>query len=155
MYSLNRVFFLTLGIVFLALIPLFLGAIYLDYIALENFIVRLSLTKLVGYPIPELLGANTGDPIQLQISLLKKIFVGLLTFYGFLLIILSYLDRSSKRWKWLFRFLGVPLFISLFGFWFKFNNDDHVIGVYEKGATFLFFIVSLIGLFNLPLLRHQ
>ena len=53
MYSLNRVFFLTLGIVFLALIPLFLGAIYLDYIASKfhcslvfNKISRLSDTRV-------------------------------------------------------------------------------------------------------------
>ena len=145
MYSLTRVFFLSFGIICLLLIPFFFWAIHYDYVALENFIVRLSLSELVGYPIPELFGSKETITMPEKISRMENIFVATLSFYGCLLIGLSFLKVDGKRWKFLFLSIGVPLFLILLGFWIKFNNDEHIVGVLEKEQLFQFSFSLILG----------
>ena len=127
------------------LIPFFLWAIHYDYVALENFIVRLSLSELVGYPIPELFGSQETETMPEKISRMENIFVATLSFYGCLLIGLSFLKEDGKRWKFLFLSIGVPLFLILLGFWIKFNNDEHIVGVVEKEQLFQFSFSLILG----------
>ena len=127
------------------LIPFFLWAIHYDYVALENFIVRLSLSELVGYPIPELFGSHESETMPEKISRMENIFVATLSFYGCLLIGLSFLKVDGKRWKFLFLSIGVPLFLILLGFWIKFNNDEHIVGVVEKEQLFQFSFSLILG----------
>jgi len=127
------------------LIPFFLWAIHYDYVALENFIVRLSLSELVGYPIPELFGSQETETMPEKISRMENIFVATLSFYGFLLIGLSFLKVDGKRWKFLFLSIGVPLFLILLGFWIKFNSDEHIVGVVEKEQLFQFSFSLILG----------
>ena len=145
MYSLTRVFFLSFGIICLMLILFFLWAIHYDYVALENFIVRLSLSELVGYPIPELLGSQETETMPEKISRMENIFVATLSFYGCFFIGLSFLKVDGKRWKLLFLSIGIPLFLLLLGFWIKFNNDDHIVGVVEKEQLFQFSFTLILG----------
>ena len=145
-YNLNRVFLLSFGIICLILIPFFWGAVhFLDYIAFENFIVRLTSSKFVGYPIPELVGSSNQVPLQENISHFKNIFVSLLSFYGIFLISISYVPTSGKRWKLFSLSLGFPLLFILFGLWLKFINDDHIIGTFEKQQLFQFTYILIIA----------
>ena len=127
------------------LIPFFIWAIHYDYVALENFIVRLSLSELVGYPIPELFGSQETETMPDKISRMENIFVATLSFYGCLLIGLSFLKVDGKRWKFLFLSIGVPLFLILLGFWIKFNSDEHIVGVVEKEQLFQFSFSLILG----------
>lgn len=134
------------GIICLALIPFFLGAVhFFDYIAFENFIVRLTMTKFVGYPIPELFGSGTQDSLQDNISKFENVFVGILSFYGLFLISLSYIKSSAVRWKGLSLSLGIPFLLSLLGLWIKFIRDDHIIGPFEKHQLFQFTYILIIA----------
>jgi len=144
-YSLTRVFFLSFGIICLMLIPFFLWAIHYDYVALENFIVRLSLSELVGYPMPELFGSQETETMPEKISRMENIFVATLSFYGCLLVGLSFLKEDGKRWKFLFLSIGIPFFLILLGFWIKFNNDEHIVGFVEKEQLFRFSLILIVG----------
>ena len=146
MYNITRVFFLCSGIICLALIPFFWGAVhFLDYIAFENFIVRLTTAKFVGYPIPEFLGSGIQDSLQDNISKCKKVFIGILSFYGLFLISLSYIKSSAVRWKALSLSLGIPFLLSLLGLWIKFISDDHIVGPFEKHQLFQFTYILIIA----------
>ncbi len=133
------------------MIPFFLGVIHYDYVAFENFIVRLSYTKLVGYPLPELLGVRDSASVQETVSQMKRIFGVALSIYGLLLIGLSYLSGSFKRWKYFLLSIGIPLFILLLAFWVKFNADDHIVALSEKKQlfqiTFLLIIICSVCLY--------
>ena len=146
MYNITRVFFLCSGIICLALIPFFWGAVhFLDYIAFENFIVRLTTAKFVGYPIPEFFGSGIQDSLQDNISKCKKVFIGILSFYGLFLISLSYIKSSAVRWKALSLSLGIPFLLSLLGLWIKFISDDHIVGPFEKHQLFQFTYILIIA----------
>ena len=146
LYNITRVFFLCSGIICLALIPFFWGAVhFLDYIAFENFIVRLTTAKFVGYPIPEFLGSGIQDSLQDNISKCKKVFIGILSFYGLFLISLSYIKSSAVRWKALSLSLGIPFLLSLLGLWIKFISDDHIVGPFEKHQLFQFTYILIIA----------
>jgi hypothetical protein len=123
-----------------------LGAVhFFDYIAFENFIVRLTTTKFVGYPIPELFGSGTQDSLQDNISKFENVFVGILSFYGLFLISLSYIKTPALRWKSLSLSLGIPFLLSLLGLWIKFIRDDHIIGPFEKHQLFQFTYILIIA----------
>jgi hypothetical protein len=123
-----------------------LGAVhFFDYIAFENFIVRLTTTKFVGYPIPELFGSGTQDSLHDNISKFENVFVGILSFYGLFLISLSYIKTPALRWKSLSLSLGIPFLLSLLGLWIKFIRDDHIIGPFEKHQLFQFTYILIIA----------
>ena len=123
-----------------------MGAVhFFDYIAFENFIVRLTTTKFVGYPIPELFGSGTQDSLQDNISKFENVFVGILSFYGLFLISLSYIKTPALRWKSLSLSLGIPFLLSLLGLWIKFIRDDHIIGPFEKHQLFQFTYILIIA----------
>ena len=150
MYSINRLFFLSLGSVCFLIVPFFWLALALDFSALENFVVKLSTTEFVGYPIPELLGAQKNATVIDQVLRIKIFFTVLVVAYSLFFVALSRVEGSRKRNNYCARGLAVPLFILILGFWFKFIGDDHIISKEEKTELFQYttgcFIISVMML---------
>jgi len=149
-YSINRLFFLSLGSVCFLIVPFFWLALALDFSALENFVVKLSTTEFVGYPIPELLGAQKDASVIDQVLRIKIFFTVLVVAYSLFFVALSRVEGSRKRNNYCARGLAIPLFILILGFWFKFIGDDHIISKEEKTELFQYttgcFIISVMML---------
>jgi len=143
-YSINRLFFFSLGSVCFLLVPVFWLSLALNFSALENFVVKLSTTEFVGYPIPELLGAEKGETVVGQVMLIKIFFSVFVVAYSFLFIGLSYIEGASRRIRFCARGIAVPLFLFLLAFWLKFISDDHIISKIEKSELFYYTIVCLV-----------
>ena len=137
MLSFNRVFFLSLGSVSFLMIPFFWLALFFDYKALENVMITLSQSYFVGYPIPELFGASKVDSIVSQVFRMKTFFSLALLAYSIFFISLSSLEENTRRLKFLFRGISIPLFVLLILFWSKFLNDDHIIIKSDKTELYL------------------
>jgi hypothetical protein len=135
--SFNRVFFLSLGSVSFLMIPFFWLALFFDYKALENVMITLSQSYFVGYPIPELFGASKVDSIVSQVFRMKTFFSLALLAYSIFFISLSSLEENTRRLKFLFRGISIPLFVLLILFWSKFLNDDHIIIKSDKTELYL------------------
>ena len=144
MYSINRLFFFSLGSVCFLLVPFFWLALAFDFSALENFVVKLSTAEFVGYPIPELLGAAKGETVVDQVLRIKIFFTVLVVVYSLLCVGLSYLEGARRRIRFCARGISIPMFLLILGFWLKFINDDHIISKAEKGELFKYTIVCLI-----------
>lgn len=144
MLSINRVFFLSLGSVCFLLIPFFWLALVFDYKSLENFMFTLSQSYFVGYPVPELFGASNVDSPVSQVFRLK-IFLSLaLLAYALFFISLYSVEENTKRIKFLFRGIAIPLFTIVILFWLKFLDEDHIIVKTEKTELFLATTISLV-----------
>ena len=144
MYSINRLFFFSLGSVCFLLVPFFWLALAFDFSALENFVVKLSTAEFVGYPIPELLGAAKGETVVDQVLRIKIFFTVLVVVYSLLCVGLSYLEGARRRIRFCARGISIPMFLLILGFWLKFINDDHIISKAEKGELFKYTIVCLV-----------
>ena len=125
------------------IIPLFWLALAFEYTALENFVLRLTKTEFVGYPIPEILGASFDQGFEQNSQRIKMAFSILLGCYAVLLISVSYLDRVGNMLRILSAGVLLPLFSSLVYFWVTFNMDDHVISKAEKSELFKFTVFAL------------
>lgn len=143
MNSLYRIFFFSLGSICLLIIPLFWLALAFEYTALENFVLRLTKTEFVGYPIPEILGASFDQSFEQNSQRIKMAFSILLGCYAVLLISVSYLDKVGNMLRILSAGVLLPLFSSLVYFWVTFNMDDHVISKAEKSELFKFTVFAL------------
>jgi hypothetical protein len=142
--SINRVFFLSFGGVCFLIIPFFWLALAFDYKALENFMVTLSESHFVGYPIPELFGASRADSVVSQVFRLKIFFSLALLFYSLFFISLYSVEENSKRLRFLFRGISIPLFLLVVAFWLKFVGEDHIVVKSEKNELFIATTVSLV-----------
>ena len=141
--SLYRIFFFSLGSVCLLIVPLFWLALAFEYSALENFILRLTKTQFVGYPIPEIIGASYDEGFEQNAQRIKMAFSIMLASYALLLIAVSYLDRVGMMLRILSAGIFLPLFATLVYFWITFNMDDHVISKNEKSELFQFTVYAL------------
>ena len=141
--SLYRIFFFSLGSVCLLIVPLFWLALAFEYSALENFILRLTKTQFVGYPIPEIIGASFDEGFEQNAQRIKMAFSIMLASYALLLIAVSYLDRVGMMLRILSAGIFLPLFATLVYFWITFNMDDHVISKTEKSELFQFTVYAL------------
>ena len=144
MYSINRLFFFSLGSVCFLLVPVFWLSLALDFSALENFVVKLSTTEFVGYPIPELLGSTKGETVVDQVLRIKVFFTVLIVAYSLLFIGLSYFEGATRRIRFCARGISIPLFFLILGFWLKFIHDDHIISKLEKKELFQYTIIFLV-----------
>ena len=144
MYSINRLFFFSLGSVCFLLVPVFWLSLALDFSALENFVVKLSTTEFVGYPIPELLGSTKGENVVDQVLRIKVFFTVLIVAYSLLFIGLSYFEGATRRIRFCARGISIPLFCLILGFWLKFIHDDHIISKLEKKELFQYTIIFLV-----------
>lgn len=125
------------------IVPLFWLALAFEYTALENFVLRLTKTEFVGYPIPEILGASFDQGFEQNSQRIKMAFSILLGCYAVLLISVSYLDRVGNMLRIISAGVLLPLFSSLVYFWVTFNMDDHVISKAEKSELFKFTVLAL------------
>jgi hypothetical protein len=142
--SINRVFFLSLGGVCFLIIPFFWLALTFDYKALENFMITLSDSYFVGYPIPELFGASSSDSVVSKVFRLK-IFLSLaLLFYSLFFISLYSIEENFRRLRFLFRGISIPLFLVVVAFWLKFVGEDHIVVKSEKNELFIATTISLV-----------
>ena len=109
--------------------------------------MKLSTTEFVGYPIPELLGAQKGATVIDQVLRIKIFFTILVLAYSLFFVALSCVEGSRKRNNYFARGLAFPLFILILGFWFKFIGDDHIVSKEEKTELFKYttgcFIISV------------
>ena len=112
--------------------------------------MKLSTTEFVGYPIPELLGAQKNATVIDQVLRIKIFFTVLVVAYSLFFVALSRVEGSRKRNNYCARGLAIPLFILILGFWFKFIGDDHIISKEEKTELFQYttgcFIISVMML---------
>ena len=127
MFSFNRVFFLSLGGVCFLIIPFFWLALMFDYKALENFMIKFSESNFVGYPIPELFGASKTDSVVSQVFRMKIFLSLVLLAYSLFFISLYSIEENSRRLKFLFRGISIPLFLLIVSFWLKFLGEDHIV----------------------------
>ena len=104
----------------------------------------LSQSYFVGYPVPELFGASNVDSPVSQVFRLK-IFLSLaLLAYALFFISLYSVEENTKRIKFLFRGIAIPLFTVVILFWLKFLDEDHIIVKTEKTELFLATTISLV-----------
>ena len=143
MNSLNRLLFFSLGSIFLLLVPLFWLALTFDYIALENFVLRLSKSEFVGYPIPELLGSPPGENVPDQIHRINLSISVFVLSYAVFLIVISYLKGAVLQFKALGCAILIPLFAGVVLFWLRFNAGDHIVSKSEKAELFEFSFYSI------------
>jgi hypothetical protein len=143
-YSINRLFFLSLGSVCFLLVPFFWLSLSFDFSALENFVVDLSTAEFVGYPIPELLGSEKGETVVDQVLRIKIFFTVLVVAYSLLFVGLSYLEGARRRIRFCARGIAIPLLLLILGFWLKFISDDHIISKIEKSELFKYTIGCLV-----------
>ena len=115
-----------------------------DYKALENFMIKFSESNFVGYPIPELFGASKTDSVVSQVFRMK-IFLSLaILAYSLFFISLYSIEENSRRLKFLFRGISIPLFLLIVAFWLKFVGEDHIVVKSEKNELFIATTVSLV-----------
>ena len=143
-FSINRVFFLSLGGVCFLIIPFFWLALMFDYKALENFMIKLSESNFVGYPIPELFGASISDSVVSQVFRMKIFLSLIVLFYSLFFISLYSIEENTKRLRFLFRGISIPLFLLLIAFWLKFVDEDHIVVRSEKNELFIATTITLV-----------
>jgi len=143
-FSINRVFFLSLGGVCFLIIPFFWLALMFDYKALENFMIKLSESNFVGYPIPELFGASMSDSVVSQVFRMKIFLSLIVLFYSLFFISLYSIEENTKRLRFLFRGISIPLFLLLIAFWLKFVDEDHIVVRSEKNELFIATTITLV-----------
>ena len=114
-----------------------------DYIALENFVLRLSKSEFVGYPIPELLGSPPGENVPDQIHRINLSISVFILSYAVFLIVISYLKGSVLQFKALGCAILIPLFAGVVLFWLRFNAGDHIVSKSEKAELFEFSFYSI------------
>lgn len=104
----------------------------------------LSQSYFVGYSVPELFGASNVDSPVSQVFRLK-IFLSLaLLAYAIFFISLYSVEENTKRIKFLFRGIAIPLFTLVILFWLKFLDEDHIIVMTEKTELFFATTISLV-----------
>lgn len=106
--------------------------------------VSLSKSHFVGYPVPELFGANKIDSVVSQVFRVKIFLSLFLLSYSLFFLALYSVEENSRRFKFLFRGISIPLFVLIVVFWIKFTNEDHIITHDEKTELFLATTISLV-----------
>ena len=96
---------------FLLSLSLCSGSLTFDYIALENFVLRLSKSD---YLIPELLGSPPGENVPDQIHRINLSISVFILSYAVFLIVISYLRGAVLQFKALGCAILIPLFVGPF-----------------------------------------
>ena len=149
MNSFYRIFFFSSGSVCLLIVPLFWLGLYTNYAALENFTLRISEMRFVGYSAAEVIGISGNASTEKKHYGMVYILSSVVLFYAILLIGTSYLDGIQKKFKVLAGAIAIPLFAFLTSFWIRFNTDDHILSKSEKMELFQFSAFSLFLIFFL------
>ena len=152
MNSFSRVFFFSLGTVMFLVLGLFWVGLAFDFSALENFLVNMCYSYFIGFTIPQLLGAASGDSIVEQVFRLKMICTVCVVLYGGFLFYVGTLKTKKLKLQCLYLSLIIPLTSFLSYLWLKVIYEDHIISRAEKIELSQFTIFSIVTIVLLLLL---
>ena len=131
---------------------LFWVGLAFDFSALENFLVNLCYSYFIGFTIPQLLGAASGDSIVEQVFRLKMICTVCVVLYGGFLFYVGTLKTKKLKLQCLYLSLVIPLTSFLSYLWLKVIYEDHIISRVEKIELSQFTIFSIVTVVLLLLL---
>jgi len=131
---------------------LFWVGLAFDFSALENFLVNLCYSYFIGFTIPQLLGAASGDSIVEQVFRLKMICTVCVVLYGGFLFYVGTLKTKKLKLQCLYLSLVIPLTSFLSYLWLKVIYEDHIISRAEKIELSQFTIFSIVTVVLLLLL---
>ena len=155
MNSFSRVFFFSLGTVMFLVLGLFWVGLAFDFSALENFLVNMCYSYFIGFTIPQLLGAASGDSIVEQVFRLKMICTVCVVLYGGFLFYVGTLKTKKLKLQCLYLSLIIPLTSFLSYLWLKVIYEDHIISRAEKIELSQFTIFSIVTIVLLLLLSFK
>ena len=155
MNSFSRVFFFSLGTVMFLVLGLFWVGLAFDFSALENFLVNMCYSYFIGFTIPQLLGAASGDSIVEQVFRLKMICTVCVVLYGGFLFYVGTLKTKKLKLQCLYLSLVIPLTSFLSYLWLKVIYEDHIISRAEKIELSQFTIFSIVTIVLLLLLSFK
>ena len=131
---------------------LFWVGLAFDFSALENFLVNLCYSYFIGFTIPQLLGAASGDSIVEQVFRLKMICTVCVVLYGGFLFYVGTLKTKKLKLQCLYLSLVIPFTSFLSYLWLKVIYEDHIISRAEKIELSQFTIFSIVTVVLLLLL---
>ena len=131
---------------------LFWVGLAFDFSALENFLVNLCHSYFIGFTIPQLLGAASGDSIVEQVFRLKMICTVCVVLYGGFLFYVGTMKTKKLKLQCLYLSLVIPLTSFLSYLWLKVIYEDHIISRVEKIELSQFTIFSIVTIVLLLLL---
>ncbi len=134
---------------------LFWVGLAFDFSALENFLVNMCYSYFIGFTIPQLLGAASGDSIVEQVFRLKMICTVCVVLYGGFLFYVGTLKTKKLKLQCLYLSLVIPLTSFLSYLWLKVIYEDHIISRVEKIELSQFTIFSIVTIVLLLLLSFK
>tara|TARA_B100000035_G_scaffold46946_2_gene35761 strand:+ start:4533 stop:5483 length:951 start_codon:yes stop_codon:yes gene_type:complete len=134
---------------------LFWVGLAFDFSALENFLVNMCYSYFIGFTIPQLLGAASGDSIVEQVFRLKMICTVCVVLYGGFLFYVGTLKTKKLKLQCLYLSLIIPLTSFLSYLWLKVIYEDHIISRAEKIELSQFTIFSIVTIVLLLLLSFK
>jgi len=142
MNSISRAFFFSLGTVMFLVLGLFWIGLALDFSALENFLVQLCYSHLIGFTIPQILGAQSTDSIVQQVFLLKIICTIVVILYGAFFFFVGTIKAQRLKLQSLYCSIIAPVTLFLFYVWYKLISEDHILLQKDKIELSQFTIIS-------------
>ena len=109
----------------------------------------------IGFTIPQLLGAASGDSIVEQVFRLKMICTVCVVLYGGFLFYVGTLKTKKLKLQCLYLSLIIPLTSFLSYLWLKVIYEDHIISRAEKIELSQFTIFSIVTIVLLLLLSFK
>ena len=109
----------------------------------------------IGFTIPQLLGAASGDSIVEQVFRLKMICTVCVVLYGGFLFYVGTLKTKKLKLQCLYLSLVIPLTSFLSYLWLKVIYEDHIISRAEKIELSQFTIFSIVTIVLLLLLSFK
>jgi len=142
MNSISRAFFFSLGTVMFLVLGLFWIGLALDFSALENFLVQLCYSHLIGFTIPQILGSQSTDSIVQQVFLLKIICTIVVILYGAFFFFVGTIKAQRLKLQSLYCSIIAPVTLFLFYVWYKLISEDHILLQKDKIELSQFTIIS-------------
>ena len=142
MISISRAFFFSLGTVMFLVLGLFWIGLALDFSALENFLVQLCYSHLIGFTIPQILGSQSTDSIVQQVFLLKIICTIVVILYGAFFFFVGTIKAKRLKLQSLYCSIIAPVTLFLFYVWYKLISEDHILLQKDKIELSQFTIIS-------------
>ena len=130
----------------------------LDFSALENFLVQLCYSHLIGFTIPQLLGSQSTDSIVQQVLLLKILCTIAVVFYGAFFFFIGNLKTRRSKLQSIYLSVIIPIVLFLFYVWSKLISEDHILlreDKIELSQMTIFSFLTVVGLILLVLRKEK
>ena len=130
----------------------------LDFSALENFLVQLCYSHLIGFTIPQLLGSQSTDSIVQQVLLLKILCTIAVVIYGALFFFIGNLKTRRSKLQSIYLSVITPIVLFLFYVWSKLISEDHILlreDKIELSQMTIFSFLIVVGLMLLVLRKEK